>query len=307
MQVTKDRFEESSKAAASARAGTLFLRSFFHRCGLFSLLIVLNLLGAALVRADTVTNNVAGAVEAQLYPLLDSLTEASVSVAQSDRTTGSTQLGLTLSLVDGLAATVQSPNMTAALGNKSEMLQRNVARFQSEVLRAKSVVDNSAITSTAALKAMLRAVAVGQHLKALLSTLPSSDAVVLVSEVRSGRTTLHYAGDTVCFHVNILNAAADPFCGSVNVSVNRVGGSPTDVLTIGSPSFSSSNDFCLTLGPDAGTVQVTVSTCNQTNSLLLYDYGVPKRSGPELAAPADLNAPTNTFNTIELAWSYKTE
>jgi Fibronectin type III domain len=126
----------------------------------------------------------------------------------------------------------------------------------------------------------------------------------MVSEVRSGAPTLHYAGDTVCFHVNILNATGDPSCGPVNVSVDHMGGSPTDVLTIGAPDFSSATDFCLTMGPDAGALQVTVSTCNQTNSVLLYDYGVPKKSGSELPAPADLNVPTNTFNTIDLAWSY---
>src|ERR1035437_1580604 len=107
MQLTEIRFEGLSKVAVDVSARTSFLRSFFHRCGLLSLLIVL-IFGAAVVRADTVTN-AAGAVEAQLYPLVDSLTEASISVAQSDRTTGSTQLGLTISLVDGLTATVQSP------------------------------------------------------------------------------------------------------------------------------------------------------------------------------------------------------
>ncbi len=232
------------------------------------------------------------------------MTEASVSVAQSDRTTGSTQLGLTLSLVDGLTAAVQSPDMTAALGKRNKTLERSLSRFQNHVLRAKSVVDNSAITSAAALKSMLKAVAIGQRLKDLLPTLPSSETIVLVSEAGSDAKTLHYAGDTACFHVNILNATAGSSCGPVNVSVNRVGGSPTDVLTIGAPEFSGSNDFCLTMGPDAGTVQITVSTCNQTNSLLLYDYGVPRKNGPDLPAPADLNAPTNTFNTIELAWSY---
>ena len=303
IEVTKDRFQGLSKAAVDASARTSFLRSFFYRCGLLSLLIALNVLGAVVVRADTDTN-AAGDIVAQLCPLLDNLTEASISVAQSDQTSGSTQLGLTLSLVDGLIATVQSPNMTVALGNKNRTLQKSLSRFQSQVLRAKSAVDNSATTSAAALRAMLRAVTLGQQVKALLPALPSSDTVVMLSEVRSSTTTLHYSGDTVCFHVNILNATGDPSCGPVNVSVDPVGGSPTDVLTIGAPNFSSGTDFCLTMGPDAGTVQVTVSTCNQTNSVLFYDYGVPKKAGPELPAPADLNAPTNTFNSIELAWSY---
>jgi Fibronectin type III domain len=302
IEVTKDRFQGLSKAAG-VRARMSFLRSCFHRRGLLSLLIVLSLFGAAVARADSATN-AAGNIVAQLCPLLDSLTEASVSVAQSDRTTGSTQLGLTISLVDGLTAAVQSPDMMVALGNRGKTLQKCLSRFQGQVLTAKSVVDNSAITSAAALKAMLKVVTLGQQLKALVTTLPSSDTVVMVSEVRSGAMTLHYAGDTVCFHVYILNAASDPSCGPVTVSVDRVGGSPSDVLVIGMPDFSSATDFCLTMGPDAGTVQVTVSTCNQTNSVLFYDYGVPKKAGPELPAPADLNAPTNTFNSIELAWSY---
>jgi fibronectin type 3 domain-containing protein len=303
MQVSKDRFEGLSKVVVGVRARTSFLRSFFHLCGLLSLLTVLSLFGTAVARADTITN-AAGVIEAQLCPLLDGLTEASVSLAQSDRTTGSTQLGLTLSQVDSLAATVQSPGMTAALGNRNKALQKSLSRFQNQVSRAKSVVDNLAITSGAAFKAALRAVALGHELKAVLTTLPSADTIVMVSEVRSGMMVLHYAGDTVCFHVNIPKTAGDPSCGPVTVSVDHVGGSPTDVLTIGAPNFSSATDFCLTMGPDAGTVQVTVSTCNQTNSVLLYDYGVPRKEGAGLAAPENLNVPTNTFNTIELAWSY---
>jgi chitodextrinase len=302
MQVTKIRFEGLSKVAIDANARTSFLRSFFHRCGLLSLLTIL-IFGAAVVRADTVTN-AAGAVTAQVYPLLDSLTEASVSVAQSDRTTGSTQLGLTISLADGLMATVQSPEMTVALGKKSKLMQRKLSLFQSQLLKAKYAVDNSAVTDAAALKAMLKAVTNGKQLKALLPTLPSSGTVVMLSETRSSTIALHYAGDTVCLHVNILNADSDPSCGPVNVSVERVGGDPTDVVVMGTPDLSSATDFCLTMGPDAGTLRVTVSTCNQTNSLLLYNYGVPKKKGPELPAPAGLNAPANTFNTIQLAWSY---
>jgi chitodextrinase len=303
MQVSKVRFQGLSKVAVNASARRSFLRGFFHRYGLLSLLIALNILGAGVVRASTVTN-AAGTVEAQLCPLLDSLTQASIDVAQSSRTTGSTQLGLTIGLVDGLVAAVQSPAMTVALGNKGNPLQNKLSRFQNQLLKAKSEVDNSSVTDEAALKAMLRAVAVGQELKALLRTLPSSDTVVLLSEARTDTMVLHYSGDTVCFHVNILGAASDPSCGSVNVSVNPVGGDPTDVVVMGPPDLSNAKDFCLTMGPDAGTLQVTVSTCSQTNSLLLYNYGVPRRSGPELAAPADLNAPANTFNTIDLAWSY---
>ena len=256
-----------------------------------------------MVRADT-TTNAAGDIEAQLCPLLDSLTEAAVSVAQSRRTIASAQLGLTLDFADGLVATVQSPDMTVALGNTSKTLQKSLSRFQSQLLKAEAAVGNPGVTDSAALKAMLSAVTFGQQLKALVPTLPSSDTVVMVSEVKSSTMVLHYAGDTVCFQVNILNAASDPSCGPVNVSVDPVGGNPTDVLVIGTPYFSTATDFCLTMGPDAGMLQVTVSTCNQTNSVLLYNYGVPKKAGPELPAPADLSAPADTFNTIDLAWSY---
>jgi len=308
VEVAKDRFQGVSKVAVEASARTSFLRSSFHCCGLLSLLIALNLLGAAAVRADTVTN-AAGDIEAQLCPLLDNLTEAAVSVAQSSRTIGSSQLGLTLAHVEGLMATVQSPDMTAALGNTSKKLQKSLFRFQSELLKAKAAVDNSGITDSAALKVMLRAVTTGQQLKTLVPILPSSDAVVMVREVKSRTPVLHNAGDTVCFHVNILNAASDPSCGPVNVAVDLVGGDPTDVVVIGTPDFSTTTDFCLTMGPDAGTLQVTVSTCNQSNSVLLYNYGVPKKAGAALspastppAAPSNLAAMVVTPTSITLEW-----
>ena len=91
VEVTKDPFQGLSKAAVEAKTRKSFPVSFFHCCGLVSLLIALNLLGAVAVRADTITNT-AGDIEAQLSPLLDSLTEASISVAQSSRSIGSTQL-----------------------------------------------------------------------------------------------------------------------------------------------------------------------------------------------------------------------
>src|ERR1017187_5662335 len=308
MQVTKVHFQGLSKAALDLSQRTSFLRSGCHHCGLLSLLIALNLWGAIVARADT-TTNAAGAIEAQLSPLLDSLTEASVSVAQSSRTIGSTQLGLSLSLADGLVATVQSPDLTVALGKKSKTVQKSLSRFQSQLLKAKSAVDNSRVKDAAALKAMLRAVTLVQQLKALVSKLPSSDTVVMLSEVKSSTMALHYAGDTVCFHVNMLSAASDPSCGPVNVSIDRVGGDPTDVLVIGAPVWSSATDFCLTMGPDAGTLQVTVSTCNQTNSVLLYNYGVPKEAGTTLlpasippAAPSNLAAMVATPTSITLDW-----
>jgi hypothetical protein len=199
--------------------------------------------------------------------------------------------------------------MTVALGNTSKKLQKSLSRFKSQLLKTEAAVDNSRITDSAALKVMLRTVAIGQQLKALVPTLPSSDTVVMVGEVKSRTMVLHYAGDTVCFQVNILNAASDPSCSSVNVAVDPVGGDPTNVLVIGTLDFSTGTDFCLTMGPDAGTLQVTVSTCNQTNSVLLYNYGVPKEAGTTLlpasippAAPSNLAAMVATPTSITLDW-----
>jgi chitodextrinase len=237
--------------------------------------------------------------------MLDSLTQAAVSAAQSDRTTASTQLGLTLSLVDELMLTVQSPDMAVALGKKRTALQKGIAQFQRQLAKVKSSVDKPATSDVAALKAMLKAVSGGQKLKKLLVTIPSSNTVVVLNEARSSTVALHYSGDTICFHTSILNGSSDPSCGTMNVLVEEVGGNPTtDVLVVGTPSMSSPTDFCLTMGPDAGTLRVTVSTCSQSNSVLLYNYGVPKKIGPLLSSPQNLNAPTNTFNSIQLAWSY---
>jgi hypothetical protein len=308
VEVAKDRFQGVSKVTVEGSARTSFLRNSFHCCGLLSLLIALNLLGTVAVRADTV-NNAAGDIAAQLCPLLDSLTEAAISVAQSNRAIAATQLDSTISLADGLMATVQSSDMTAALGNKSTKLQKSLSRFQSQLLKAEAAVDNSGITDSAALKAILRAATIGQQLKALVPTLPSSDTVVMVREVKSSTTALHHAGNKVCFHVNILNAASDPSCGPVTVAVDPVGGDPTDVLVIGTPDFSTATDFCLTMGPDAGTLQVTVSTCNQTNSVLLYNYGVLRKAGTTLssasippAAPSNLAVMVVTPTSITLDW-----
>ena len=280
-----------------------FLRGFFHRCGLLSALIVINLMSATMVRAAAVTN-AAGDIATQLCPLLDGLTQVSISVAQADRTTGSTQLGLTLSLADALLTAVRSPDMATTLGRRGRVLANSISRFENQLKKAKSVVDNSAIKDAVALRATLRAVASGQQLRALLATIPSSNTVVLLSEVRSSTPSLHYSGDRVCFHVRILNGTSDPSCSSVNVSVDNVGGDPTDVLVVGAPALSDATDFCLTMGPDAGALRVTVSTCNQTNSILLYNYGVPRKSGLALVAPTNLTVPGGTFNTMELAWSY---
>jgi hypothetical protein len=306
VEVGKVRFRGLSKVTAGASARTSFLSAFLHGCGLVILLIALNLLGVIAVRADTVTN-AAGDVVAQLRPLLDSLTEAAVSVAQSSRTTGSTQLGSTINQADELMAIVQSADMAAALGKKSKTLQKSLSRFKSQLLKAQAAMDNPDSTDAAAWKAMLKAVTLGQQLKALVPSLPSSATVVMVREDKSSRMILHQAGDTVCFHVDILNADSDPSCGLVNVSASPVGGFGTLTLT-------NETDFCLNMGPDSGMVQVTVSTCNQRNSVLLYDYGVPEKTGTTSssasappaaitpASPSNLSTEVVTSTLITLTW-----
>ena len=304
MQVLEVHLLELLKVDVASTVTKSFLRGCFHRCGLLSVLIVfLGGFVSVTVRADTVTN-AADVVEGQLCPLLDSLTQAAVSAAQSDRATASTQLGLTLSLANGLMLTIQAPDTAAALGKKGAALRKGIARFQGQLAKVKSSVESSATSDTVALKAMLKAVSSGQQLKKFLLTIPSSNTVVVLSEARSSAVGLHYSGDTVCFHTSIVSGSGDPSCGTVNVLLQEVGGNPTtDVLVVGAASMSGPTDFCLTMGPDAGTLRVTVSTCSQSNSVLLYDYGVPKKIGPPLPSPQNLNAPTNTFNSIQLVWS----
>src|ERR1017187_1414063 len=85
MQVLEVHVLKLSKVAVTETTTKSFLRSFCHRCGWLSVLIVF-LCGFAsvTVHADTVTN-AADIVESQLSPMLDSLTEASASAAQSDQ------------------------------------------------------------------------------------------------------------------------------------------------------------------------------------------------------------------------------
>ena len=103
---------------------------------------------------------------------------------------------------------------------------------------------------------------------------------------------IHSAGDTVCFHVDILNVDGDPPCGPVNVSASPVSG-------IGTLELTNETDFCLTMGSDESMVQVTVSTCNQKSSMLLYDYGVAHEPSPTptpspTPSPAPAPAPSPT-------------
>jgi hypothetical protein len=194
---------------------------------LLSLLIALNLWGAVTVRTDTVTN-AAGPIAAQLSPLLDSLTEAAANMAQSNRTIAATQLGSTVGLADGLMATVQSPDMTVALGNKSRTLQKSISRFQSQLLKAQSAVDNSGITDRAALKAILRAVTIGQQLKALVQTLPSTPpaapsnlAVMIVTPTSITLDWQNNADNELGFQIQRAKSPAGPWnvVGAVGAGV----------------------------------------------------------------------------------------
>jgi pectate lyase-like protein len=274
-------------------------------CGFLSVVMVLTLLGVGIpsVHADSATN-APYAVVSQLCPMLDSLTQAAASVAQSDRASASTQIGVTLSLADGLLSTIRSPDIAAALGSKSKTLLNRVSRLETQIMRAQSMVENPSIKNATALRSMVQAVSSGQQLKKLLLTAASSNTVVMLSEVSKSTTVLHYPGDSACFHVAVLNRTSDPSCGGVNVSVQSLGSAATDLPIIGGPVMSSATDFCLTMGPDAEMLQVTASTCDQTNSMLIYNYGTPRNKGPALATPRNLNASANTSDLIGLTWSY---
>jgi hypothetical protein len=226
VEVAKDRFQGVSKVAVDASARTSFLSSIF-RCGSLSLVVALNLLGAVLVRADT-TTSAAGPIVAQLSPLLDSLTEAAASMAQSNRTTAATQLGSTVSLADSLMATVQSPDMTVALGTKSKTLQRSLSRFHRQLLKAEAAVNNSRIKDSAVLKAISRAVTVGQQLKALVPTPPSTPpaapsnlAVMIVTPTSITLDWQNNADNELGFQIQRAKSPAGPWnvVGAVGAGV----------------------------------------------------------------------------------------
>ena len=303
MEVSEVPFPRLSKATVDARAGLLFQTGSFHRGGLLWILIAIHLLAPAVVHADTITN-AAATIQGQLSPTLDSLTQAAASAVRSDWATASSQLDLTLSLTDGLVSSVQSPDMVAALGKKGVALLKSLSRFQTQLVKAKTSVSDPTVRNAMGLKMLLKTVSNGQLLKTMTLTVPSSNTVVLLNETRSSMMALHYAGDTVKFHVNILGPAGSVSCGPVNVTINRLGGNQTDLPILGTPIMSSPTDFSLALGPDAGTLRVTVTTCNQTNSLLLYNFGVPRRAGRPLPPPQNLEAPMHDVSIIGLTWIY---
>jgi chitodextrinase len=305
MQFTEVHRSEFSKVFAADAGTAESLRThFFHSCVFLPVLITAGLLVLGTVRADAATN-AAAVIQSQLSPMLDSLTQASVSIARQDRDSASTQVRLTISLADGLSSTIQSPEIDAALGKKAKALQTSLSRFQARLAIARMLVDEPAVTDGAALASLLNVIDDGQRLRKLMASIPASSTVIMVREVASRGVALHYSGEVVCFHVDILNDSGKPSCGPADVSVANLGGDPAAVVMVESPSLSSPTDFCLTLGPDAGTIRITVTQCSESNSILLYSYGVPKTSSHPMDPPRNLATAPQRFDAIRLAWSYK--
>ena len=128
--------------------------SVFQSRGLLPVILIISLLAFSAVRASAVENP-AAELQAQVCPMLDDLTEASISVAQQDRSSASTQMESILSLAEGLLSTVQSPEMTSALGKSAKPVQKAVSRFQGRLEKAKAFLDEPSVADVAAAKAML--------------------------------------------------------------------------------------------------------------------------------------------------------
>jgi hypothetical protein len=281
--------------------------SVFHSFGLLPVILIVGLLVMPAVRTDA-TSNPAAELQAQLCPLLDDLTEASISMATQDRSTASAQMASVVSLTEGMLSTVQSPEMTSMLGKSAKTLQKALARFQGRIAKAKLFLDEPAITDTAAFRAMQTAISEGQRLRKAMLQVPSSDTVIAVRETGTRAVALHSSGNTVCFHVDVLSDTNTPSCGPANVSVTILNGDPSKTVIAGSPSFNGPADFCLTMGPDAGTIRVSVTMCGQPASLLLYNAGVLTKPGhapkPGRAPrpPSNLAVMMVTQTSITLNW-----
>jgi hypothetical protein len=285
MQFIEVRLSELLRALVGREGKAKSARfSVFQSRGLFPIILIVSLVAFSAVRARA-TENPAAELQAQVCPMLDDLTEASISVAMQDRSSASTQVGSIISLADGLISTVQSPDMISALGKSAKSLQKAFLRFQGRLEKAKVFLDDPAVADATALQAMLAAVSEGQRLRKTMLKVPASDTVVTVRETATRGIALHYSGEVVCFHVDIRNDNGTPSCGQAEVSVDVLDGDPAKTVIVGLPSFKGPNDFCLTLGPDGGTVRVSVTVCGQANSILLYNYGVPKKAGKTGRAP----------------------
>jgi hypothetical protein len=271
---------------------------------LLPLILIVNLLAFFVVQADA-TENPAADLQAQVCPMLDDLTDASISMVGQDRSAASSKIGSIMSFTDGLLSTFQSPEMTGMLGRSAKTLQKAVSRFQGRLARAKLCLDKPAVADSVALKAMLTAISEGQRLRKTMLKVPASDTVVTVREAGTHGLAFHYSGNVVCFHVDIRNDTATPSCGQADVSVAVLEGDPSKTVVVGSPSFKGPGDFCLTMGPDAGAVRVSVTMCGQTNSILLYNGGMPKKAGKAGRAPrrpSNLAIMVVTQTSITLNW-----
>ena len=203
MQFTEVRSSGFSKVVvADAGTATSPRPSFFHPRGLLPVLIAASLLVFTTVRADMV----AGATEvikAQLSPILDSLAQASASMAIEDRATASMQLGLAISLANGLSSTIQAPEMVATLGKKAKSFQKGVTRFQDRLTKAKTLLDKPVVANAAAskatkatkatkptkaTKAMLKAVSEGERLRRQMLAVPAGPADTIAPSVPGGVT-----------------------------------------------------------------------------------------------------------------------
>jgi hypothetical protein len=290
----------SFRTVASTHGGFGVSRS----CGLLPVILIVNLLAFSAVHAGA-TGNPAAELQSQVCPMLDDLTEASISMATQDRTSASTQIESIIGLLGGLSSTVQSPQMINALGKSGKPLQRALLRFHSRLTKAKSLLDNPTVADSTAFRAMLAAISEGQRLRQTLLEVPAPDTVVTVRETGVRDVALSYPGDVVCFHVNVRNDTAPPSCGEADVSVAVLHGDPTNAVIEGSPSFQGPADFCLTMGPDAGTVRVSITMCGQANGVLLYNYGTPKGAGkgkPVPQAPSNLAITVVTPTSATLNW-----
>ena len=83
--------------------------SIFQSRGLLPAILIVSFLSFSAVGASAV-DNPAAELQAQVCPMLDDLTEASISVAQQDRSSASTQMESILSLAEELFSTVHQGN-----------------------------------------------------------------------------------------------------------------------------------------------------------------------------------------------------
>lgn len=278
--------------------------SVFHPCGLLAVILIVSLLAFSAVRADA-TENPAAELQAQVCPMLDDLTEASISMIGQDRSAASTQIGSIMSLTEGLLSTVQSPEMTVMLGKSAKKVQRAVSRFQGRLAKAKLYLDKPTVPDSKALRAMVVAVSEGQRLRKIMLKVPASDTVVTVREAGARGIALHYSGDVVRFRVDVRSDNGQPSCDQADVSVAVLEGDSTQTVIVGSPLFKGPSDFRLTMGPDAGTVRVSIMMCGQANSILLYNCGMSKKGGKAGHAPqrpSNLAIMVVTPTSITLNW-----